>query len=87
MFSLEPLISIPLGVQWYFIDLGQFWDPRCLPNLSKDISKNMLDFGLFFDRVLIDFGLHFGGPRGTHEPTFGGLVGSWGPDDPQDPPR
>ena len=60
---------------------------KSIKNLSKNNIKKSLVFWLILCWFLLDFGSKLGGPRGSNEPAFRWLVGSWGQDSPKRPPR
>ena len=47
----------------------------------------MISFLIYFMLIFVGFWLQVGGPRGSHEPAFQWLVGSWDQDSPKRPPR
>ena len=60
---------------------------KSIKNQSKNNIKKSLVFWLILCWFLLDFGSKLGGPRGSNEPAFRWLVGSWGQDSPKRPPR
>ena len=90
------LMQISISFLIYFlmdflVHVGPMLGPKIhlksIKNLSKNNIKKSLVFWLILCWFLLDFGSKLGGPRGSNEPAFRWLVGSWGQDSPKRPPR